>query len=175
MTKKLALFVILSMLLIMLIACSNKDDSNYFIVEIVADNENVASTVIADYTADNVYAYLALILSDVKDYNETEATIINNLNNIGYIVSESLKDKQIDCGEELTVTTVSRDARQCGNIVIAKGSYRTLIITLGEGNGGTNFCMAYPSLTYVEGEKEIILKSRLYEIVKEKKANEQKN
>lgn len=170
MTKKLAFIFILCMMLISVIACSPTASEDYFFVEIMADSEKKEDAQIAKKTASGVYAYLAVILNDSESLADTEYSINQNLDNIEYIVNEILSELKVSYEGSAKVSKVQRDSRQCGNTVIAKGRFKTLIITLGNGNGGTDFSVVYPSLSYVDGEKDIILKSKIYEIMEENKS-----
>jgi stage II sporulation protein R len=153
-----------------MLSCTSQNDStNFLIIEIVSNSSNSEDDIISDDTANSLYAYLSVLLSESNNIDESKLLITENYNNIDYIITEKLSEKNISYIASIELTTLERDYRQCGNIVLNKGSYQTLLITLGEGNGNTNWSIAYPSLTYVEGENGIILKSRINEIVKENK------
>lgn len=139
-------------------------------VEIVDNSADSADKELGDDIASSVYAYLSVILSESEDIDTSKTLISENVENIDYIVGELLSKNDTAYSAEVEVNTVKRDSRQCGNVVIEEGSYQTLLITLGDGNGSTNWSIAYPALTYVQGEDPIIVKSKIYEIIKEKKS-----
>jgi stage II sporulation protein R len=158
------------MMLISVLACSPTANQDYFFVEIMADSEKKEDALAAKKAASGVYAYLAVILNDCKSLSETENSINANLDNIKYIVNEILEESKVSYEVSADIKKVQRDSRQLGNIVISKGKFQTLIITLGDGDGETNFSVLYPGLSYIEGEKDIIIKSKIYEIVEENKS-----
>lgn len=170
MTKKLATFFVLSMMMIFVLACSPKQNNDYFFVEIQANSERLEDIANADLAKEGVYSYLAVIINDCESLTATEKKINANLDNIKYIVNEILNTYQVNYDGKIMVEKIKRDKCQIGNTVIEKGNYQTLIITLGEGKGKSSFSVVYPALTFVEGEQDIILKSKFYEIVKEKKS-----
>ncbi|NLL55995.1 MAG: hypothetical protein GX242_02145 [Clostridiales bacterium] len=171
MTKKITLIILLCMMLIALLACSENTLNDYFFVEIMANSEKSSDTLAAKKTASGVYSYLAVILNDCDSLLETENAIYENLHNIEYISNEILSQLPVCYNAHTQIKEVERNLRQCGNAVIRKGKYKTLIITLGQGGGDTHYSVVYPSLSYVEGEKDIILKSKIYEIMEENKKN----
>lgn len=170
MTKKLAAFFVLSMMMISVLACSPKESSDYFFVEIQANGERLEDIESANLAKEGVYAYLAALVNGCESLNAAEKKVNANLGNIKYIVNEILDTYQVNYDGKITVEKIKRDKCQIGSTVIEKGNYQTLIITLGEGKGKTSFSVVYPALTFVEGEQDIILKSKFYEIVKEKKS-----
>lgn len=161
------------MLLLLFISCveNNKED-NYFIVEIISGNlENDKE--ILNGVSGAVYSYLAALLSDSASVMETQSLIENNLIHINYIINQTLEKQNLILNTKVKITTKSISG-QCGNIVIKRGNYKTLEIIIGEGGGIRKWCLAYPNLSYVEGENEIILKSKILDTIKEKKSNGKK-
>lgn len=166
MTKKLAVFFLLAIMLIFVLACSPQSNQDYFFVEILAQSTTEEDVVTADKIAKGVYAYLAVLLNDSENFDDTESSINDNLNNIEYVVSGILDNLQATYDQTIAIKDVLRNSCQFGNTVIPKGKYKTLVITLGIGKGDTDFSVVYPSLTYVDGKKDIILKSKFLETLK---------
>lgn len=167
--KKAAIFFLMCLLLVCAIACSNTGNSDYFFVEIEAYDDNKENLALAKEIKEKVYSYLAVSLEECESAADTESAVKKHLDDIEYIVNGILDKQDVSYDGCAKVETVRRDKRQVGNVVIGRGSYKTLVITLGEGVGKTDFALLYPSLTYVEGEDEIILASKLYELIKESK------
>lgn len=166
--KRLALFLIVCLTAVCLFACGKSQSPQYLLVEVTAAGQSECDQMVLDDVTHKVYAYIAMALEN-GSYDDAVASAKDNLGNIELIVAACVESENAPYDGSVALCDVYKNSRSLGGSVLPKGTYTALEIILGEGKGDTNWTIAYPMQVLPDGSKDIIIKSKIYEIIKEKR------
>lgn len=168
MRKTLFIFILLASLLLLFVGCSNDTPTNsdYLRLHIRANSNTTYDQEIKLSIRDEVIKYLSPYFENIATRKEAEAVVKKHSSQIKNMIDDYLLVNNFHY--ECTVNIKNEDfpTKQYGDLVLEKGNYRAIIINLGSGEGDNWWCVAFPPLCFLEGDK-VIYKSKIWEIIKE--------
>ncbi len=96
---------------------------------------------------DKVVEFLTPKLKDSKNLNETKQIISNNLVNIKDI-AEQIVSQNSDYSVNVSLSTSSFPTKYYEDFSFPAGTYESLKIVIGEGNGNNWWCVMFPPLCF---------------------------
>lgn len=109
----------------------------------------------------------SLILENVHTLELGREKIKSNLDQMKEIIDKTLKEYQINQAYKLSYGEHDFPEKIYNDIIYPKGSYESLVITLGDGLGDNFWCIMFPPLCSLEVEKENMEEVEYKSFVKE--------
>ncbi|MDD4315600.1 MAG: stage II sporulation protein R [Clostridia bacterium] len=167
--NKTAYKLIVLLLLVSAAACfftlyEPPPEKEYIRIHIRANSNSEADQSVKHIVKEKVIAYLTPLLAETESKEEAQGVITDCLGEITARASRALNADGAPYGASAKLCREEFPARAYGDLVLEKGVYDALIITLGEGQGDNWWCVAFPPLCFVEGS-EARYKSKILEII----------
>lgn len=86
------------------------------------------------------------IFSDSKNLNQAEETAKNNIEIFSRVASQTLYENGYEYSATAKIGDSNFETREYEEFTLPAGTYRSLIITLGEGKGENWWCVVFPSV-----------------------------
>ena len=163
------ILIILSIIIITIIYTKEYNEvlipENSIRVRVIANSNNIEDQVTKLKVKENLENILYKKLDGVKDINEARNKINNNLKEIDNMVSHitNSNDYKINYGNNYF------PKKELNGIEYKEGNYESLVINLGEAKGNNWWCVLFPPLCMLEGEKnnldKVEYKSKVLEII----------
>lgn len=142
-------------------AASGRVSEQLVRLHVIADSDEELEQEIKLDVRDAVLAYLEPRLEDAADSREAEEIISGSLNGIASAARSAARGRSVsvELGDEYYPT------RDYGSFSLPAGQYRSLRVTLGEGEGHNWWCVVFPPLCFssVSEQSETALRSGLTE------------
>lgn len=168
MRKTLVVFILLIALLLLFAGCQQDKPTNsdYLRLHIRANSNATFDQEIKLFIRDEVIKYLSPYFENVTTSKEAETVVKKQSTQIKNMIDDCLLTNNFDYKCTVTIKNEDFPTKQYGELVLEKGNYRAIIINLGSGEGDNWWCVAFPPLCFLEGDK-VIYKSKIWEIIKE--------
>ncbi len=168
MVKKLCAFLIFCFIVLCAFGCSGVEDANadYLRLHIRANSNEITDQNIKLKVRDEVIKYLTPLFGGVTSRTQAEIIVKRNTAELTEIVNNFLIQNDFGYNCAIAIKNETFPTRKYDDLVLEKGLYRAIIITLGKGEGDNWWCVAYPPLCFAEGE-DVTYKSKIWEIIKE--------
>ncbi len=118
---------------------------------VLADNDSETAQEVKLEVRDAVCTYLAPLMDTVTDKNSAIDCLLPLLDEIRQLANEVLAANGATYHAEVTLGSRYFPIRQYGSFCIPAGTYDTLCIVLGKGEGKNWWCLAFPRFCFVEG------------------------
>ncbi len=153
-------FIILSILLILLnfggTVHSRKDtvlpelSEKLLRFRVLANSDSTADLFQKNKVSEELASLLRPILSECSSKTEAQNAVSRNLPEIETAAAAFVSQYGADYPVSCTLTKHSFPLKVYQDLTFPAGSYDTLLVTIGEGNGSNWWCLAYPPLCFAE-------------------------
>lgn len=163
----------LLLLLVIITLIINKSESliipaDALRIRVIANSNTPVDQYIKEQVVTNLKTGIYNKLKDSKSVIEAQEIIVNNLDNIKYDVKETLSkynkslDFTVDFGQNYFPEKVYK------GVTYQEGYYKSLVVTLGQGQGNNFWCVLFPPLCLLEAEEstEVEYKFFVAELIK---------
>ena len=116
-------------------------------IRVIANSNEVEDQELKLEVKNEVEEYLYNQLKDIKDSNNADIVIKENIPNIEGIVNKYTSNYKVNYGINYF------PKKEYKNIVYKEGDYKSLVITLGNGLGDNWWCVLFPPLCLMEGSE----------------------
>ena len=144
-------FVICS--IVFLVAVSNYLTKEQIIPEeairirVIANSDSLEDQELKKEIKTELENYLYSELKDIRDIDDADIVIKNNLPKIESIVNKYTIDYDINYGMNYF------PQKESNGVIYEEGEYESVVIQLGEGKGDNFWCVLFPPLCFLEGEE----------------------
>lgn len=116
---------------------------------------------------DEVELYMASVLQNVDNIDESRIIISNNISNINKKISNVFNRENYKLNYKVNFGLNYFPEKEFKGIKYDAGYYESLVITIGEGKGDNWWCVMFPPLCMLEAEEstEVEYKSFVKEII----------
>ena len=115
-------------------------------LHVVANSDSIADQTIKIQVRDAVTASLQPAMADLKDTRQAEAYLQAHLSNLEEIANQTLAEAGVQEKATVTLAEEAFPVRHYDTFSLPSGVYRSLRITIGEGQGKNWWCVVFPSL-----------------------------
>ncbi len=119
---------------------------------IIANSNSIDDQNVKIIIRNEVENKLLSLLNDSKTIDESRNIIKNNMKNIDQIVNNKLKE--LNYNQKYTIKYGKNyfPSKKYKGIRYKSGTYESLVITLGKGDGNNFWCVLFPPLCLIENE-----------------------
>jgi stage II sporulation protein R len=139
-------------------------EQDFIRIHIRANSNSELDQAIKHRVKDSIIDFLTPLLAETNSKQEAYAVINTNLSGITARACGILKSSNIPYSASAKLCQEEFPSRAYGDVVLEKGIYDSLIITLGEGQGDNWWCVAFPPLCFV-ADADVRYKSKILEII----------
>mgnify|MGYP004494356341 CR=1 FL=1 len=134
---------------------------------VIANSNSTQDQDVKYKVKDEVESYMASILQNVDNIDESRAIISTNLDNISNKVTNVFNRNNYKLNYVVNFGLNYFPEKEFKGITYDEGYYESLVITIGEGKGNNWWCVLFPPLCMLEAEEstDVEYKSFLKEIV----------
>lgn len=134
---------------------------------VIANSNNAQDQDVKYKVKDEVESYMAAILQNVDNIDESRAIISTNLDNINNKVTNVFNKNNYKINYKVNFGLNYFPKKEFKGITYDEGYYESLVITIGEGKGDNWWCVLFPPLCMLEAEEstDVEYKSFVKEIV----------
>lgn len=134
---------------------------------VIANSNNAQDQDVKYKVKDEVESYMASILQNVDNIDESRAIISTNLDNISNKVTNVFNKNNYKLNYKVNFGLNYFPEKEFKGIIYDEGYYESLVITIGEGKGDNWWCVLFPPLCMLEAEEstDVEYKSFVKEIV----------
>lgn len=134
---------------------------------VIANSNNAQDQDVKYKVKDEVESYMAAILQNVDNIDESRAIISTNLDNINNKVTNVFNKNNYKLNYKVNFGLNYFPEKEFKGIIYDEGYYESLVITIGEGKGDNWWCVLFPPLCMLEAEEstDVEYKSFVKEIV----------
>ncbi len=138
-------------------------DPDFIRIHIRANSNSDFDQSVKHKVKDSVIAYLTPLLAQTQSKEQAFALIDDNLDEITARACLALDENNSHYSAKTKLCREEFPARAYGDVVLEKGVYDALIVTLGKGDGDNWWCVAFPPLCFVNSNARY--KSKILEII----------
>mgnify|MGYP004562317739 FL=1 len=134
---------------------------------VIANSNSTQDQDVKYKVKDEVESYMASILQNVDNIDESRAIISTNLDNISNKVTNVFNRNNYKLNYVVNFGLNYFPKKEFKGITYDEGYYESLVITIGEGKGNNWWCVLFPPLCMLEAEEstDVEYKSFVKEIV----------
>lgn len=134
---------------------------------VVANSNSTQDQDVKYKVKDEVESYMASILQNVDNIDESRNVISSNLDNINNKVTNVFNRNNYNLSYKVNFGLNYFPEKKFKGITYDAGYYESLVITIGEGKGDNWWCVLFPPLCMLEAEEstDVEYKSFVKEIV----------
>lgn len=134
---------------------------------VIANSNNAQDQDVKYKVKDEVESYMAAILQNVDNIDESRVVISTNLDNINNKVTNVFNKNNYKINYKVNFGLNYFPKKEFKGITYDEGYYESLVITIGEGKGDNWWCVLFPPLCMLEAEEstDVEYKSFVKEIV----------
>lgn len=119
---------------------------NVLRLHIIANSDEVADQTLKLAVRDKILESTSEIFENCKELSAAEAAAQQNLDLITNIAQEVISENGVLYGARASVGDSYFGTREYDDFTLPAGTYRSLIVTLGEGKGKNWWCVVFPSV-----------------------------
>ena len=165
-------FIGLAIILLIGICCMlnvNIDQEDYIRIHVKAHSNEIYDQSLKYEVRDEIMKYLTPKFDEVKTVKESCEIVENELINIRNIANNYLHDAGYPYTAKVKFEEEYYPTRQYNGHVVESGDYNSVVVELGEAVGDNWWCVVYPPLCFMNGEKidneKVVYKSWINEIL----------
>ena len=134
---------------------------------VIANSNNAQDQDVKYKVKDEVESYMAAILQNVDNIDESRVVISTNLDSINNKVNNVFNKNNYKINYKVNFGLNYFPKKEFKGITYDEGYYESLVITIGEGKGDNWWCVLFPPLCMLEAEEstDVEYKSFVKEIV----------
>lgn len=99
---------------------------------------------------DEVNAQILTWVHDLTSFEEAKKVIQKNMPEVEKTVADILKEEKKSVSYKVEFKKSKFPTKAYGNIIYPAGTYETVLITLGEGEGANWWCVLFPPLCFLD-------------------------
>ena len=119
---------------------------NIIRIRIIANSDSSEDQALKLGIRDAVLEGSKYIFSGVKDYKEAEKLAIENIGLLEKTAQNVVDEKGLNYKVNLEVKDEFFDTREYDDFTLPSGTYKSLVFTVGEGEGQNWWCVAFPEV-----------------------------
>lgn len=147
--KKILLIIIIAILIF-----SNTSSSTSTIrLRVIANSNSEYDQIIKNKVKEIVYKDLSNVLELSDTEKEVEEKIIGSLDLLENNISSFLESEKYDLGYNINYGLNYFPEKEYNGKVYEEGEYKSLVVTLGNGEGNNWWCILFPPLCLIEAEE----------------------
>lgn len=139
-------FILLNLILIYKINISKNNLNNYFRLHVVANSDNISDQLLKLEVSNSVTKYIQTLTNNITNKEIYILTIKNNIQNILEVAKETLKSHDSSYTLAAYIGNIKYEDKQFNDLHMNAGTYNSLKIAIGEGNGSNWWSLLYSSL-----------------------------
>lgn len=125
-------------------------------VRVIANSNTLEDKLIKLKVKKYLEDYLAVKMLEIPDLKTAETTINNELNNINNDIKEILKENNYNQDFIIHFGDNYFPEKEYKGTIYKSGIYKSLVITIGSGQGDNWWCVLFPPLCLLEAEEKNI-------------------
>ena len=125
-------------------------------VRVIANSNTLEDKLIKLKVKKYLEDYLAVKMLEIPDLKTAETTINNELNNINHDIREILKENNYNKDFIVHFGDNYFPEKEYKGTIYKSGIYKSLVITIGSGQGDNWWCVLFPPLCLLEAEEKNI-------------------
>ena len=168
---KIKVLGIICLMILAVIAIGNlgvADNSDYLRIHIRADSNSSFDQQVKYEVKDAIVAYLTPMLSSCDTIEKVREKVAEEMENIIDVANNVLSENTVNYRASASLTVETFPTRSYDGLVLQEGSYESLIVNLGSGDGDNWWCVLYPPLCFVPEEGEggnVVYRSKILDII----------
>lgn len=119
-------------------------------LRILANSDTDKDQAIKRAIRDEVNAQILTWVHDLTSFKEAKKVIKKRLPEIDQTVQDILKREKQKIPYDVKFTNAKFPTKAYGNVLYPAGTYETVLITLGEGEGSNWWCVLFPPLCFLD-------------------------
>lgn len=123
----------------------NNANNKYFRIHIVANSDSIDDQLLKCTVAKKVDEYITNITQNSKTKNESKQIIEQNIQTILNICNETIKENNENYFVHAYIGKIAYEKKYMNNIYMPSGTYDSLKIVIGNGNGQNWWSLIYPT------------------------------
>jgi stage II sporulation protein R len=156
MTKRIALFLLVTMMLVCLVCDQWSEESVPPLIRlhILANSDSQADQQLKYMVRDQVIEEMSIKFKDSQSLGESRQIIRDNLPLLEQTARETLKKLGSSYDVRAAYGVFSFPTRYYGDFTLPAGEYEAVRLIIGNGEGANWWCVLFPPLCFVSGEKQ---------------------
>lgn len=136
-------------------------------IRILANSNTEYDQTIKNRVKENIEDYMWNLLNDAGSLNEAEEKIVNNLDAIEEQLDGTLNSLNYNLPYKINYGLNYFPEKKYKGVTYESGYYKSVLITLGKGEGDNWWCVLFPPLCLIEAEEstEVEYKSFVKELI----------
>ena len=154
--KKLILILLLILFLGNVLGKASSDimiPENAIRYRVIANSDSTEDQQLKYQVRDALDKVIHPILLKSRTKEETKKNLLENTHLMNQTVAQVLKENQQNMDYDISYGTHYFPEKEYHGMTYQEGEYESLIVTLGKGEGANFFCVLFPPLCLLEGEK----------------------
>ncbi|MBR6689007.1 MAG: stage II sporulation protein R [Clostridia bacterium] len=167
----LAFFILNITLMLNIFNAKNNIDS-YIRLHIVANSDSISDQILKLQVTKNINEYIAKTTKSISDKKDYLFVIQNNIYNILSIAQDTITSNNSNYKVSALIGNIKHEDKKYNNKLMEAGTYLSLKVIIGDGNGENWWTLLYPSLPNelsIEdslSNENIHFKSKIFELFK---------
>lgn len=139
-------FFVLNITLILNIVKAKNNVDNYFRLHVVANSDSISDQMLKLKVTKNINEYVKELTKNTTNKKECITVIQNNIYNILYVAQNTITNNNSNYKVSALIGNIKYDDKKYNNELMKAGTYNSLKVTIGKGNGQNWWTLLYPSL-----------------------------
>lgn len=123
---------------------------------VLANSDSEADQAVKEEVRDAVGVYLAPLLQDAENVEETKQIIEENMEQIVDVAKDTLTEHGYAYDVKAQIARANFPEKTYGAYTFPKGEYEALQIVIGEGKGQNWWCVLYPNMCFRGSVFEVV-------------------
>ncbi len=119
---------------------------NIIRIRIIANSDNAEDQALKLNIRDAVLESSKEVFSGIKDYNDAEKLAAENIELFKETAQNVVNEKGLDYNVDLSIKDEFFNTREYDGFTLPAGTYKSLVFTVGEGNGENWWCVVFPEV-----------------------------
>jgi len=146
-------FILLNLTLVFATNINNNNYTNYFRIHIVANSDSIDDQLLKYTIAKQVDDYITKITKNCNSKEESKEVVANNIQSILKLCNNIIQEQNYNYIVKAHIGKIQYDEKQKDNTQMQAGTYDSLKIVIGSGNGQNWWSLIYPiAITNVDTE-----------------------
>ncbi|MBR6573257.1 MAG: stage II sporulation protein R [Clostridia bacterium] len=119
---------------------------NIIRIRIIANSDTAEDQALKLNIRDAVLESSKEVFNGIKDYNEAEKIAAENIENFKETAQKIVNENGFNYNVDLKIKDEFFDTREYDDFTLPAGTYKSLVFTVGEGNGQNWWCVMFPEV-----------------------------
>lgn len=167
--KKFGITLILITIIIVTIAVGVNNSSvnnEYLRIHIRANSNSSIDQNVKYAVKDAVVYYLTPYVAECNSKEEAVKVFESIKGDVESVIDRTLEKNGFEYKSNVKITAEKFPTRVYNDITLEEGYYDAIIVELGNAEGDNWWCVVYPPLCFTNGERGIVYKSKIEEIIR---------